>query len=228
MKRVFILLSLLVAASFLRAQDVAGDWLGTLNTGVGELRLVLHISKAADGSLKATLDSVDQGANDVPVNSATLKNSKLSLDVTAVHGTYQGDIASDGKTISGTWSQGKDLPLEFKRATLPIKTEHKPAKPSDIDGAWIGSLDTVAAELRVVFHIRNTEDGLIATMDSPDQGMKGMPTTSVQRDGASLRITAKSIGGIFEGKIASDLSSIDGNWTQSGATLLLKLNRLKD
>src|SRR5580693_6639639 len=186
MKRVFVLLLLTMAAAFARAQDIAGDWQGTLDTGMGQLRLVLHITKAADGALKATLDSIDQaGSNGIPVNSATLKDSKLSLDVAVVHGTYEGKVAPDAKSISGTWSQGKDLPLEFKRATAPVKTEHKPAKLSDIDGTWMGTLDTGAMKLRVVFHIVNTEDGLTATMDSPDQGAKGLPTTSVTRTGTS-------------------------------------------
>lgn len=229
MKRISILMVLILATGLARAQDIAGDWQGTLNAGGAELRLVLHITKASDSTFKATLDSIDQpGANGIPVNSVTLKDSKLSLDVAAVHGTYEGKVAADAKTITGTWTQGAALPLEFKRATAPIKTEHKPAKPSDIDGAWMGSLDTGAIQLRVVFHIVNTEDGLTATMDSPDQGQNGLPTTSVTRDGATLKIEAKGIGGVFEGKIAADLSSIDGKWSQGGATMPLVLKRVKD
>ena len=228
MKRSLLLLMFLAAVTFARAQDIAGDWKGTLSAGGAELRLVLHVTKAADGSLKATLDSVDQGANGIPVNSVTLKDSKLSLDVATVHGTYEGTVAADGKSIKGTWSQGAALPLEFTRGTAPVKTEHKAAKPSDIDGAWTGSLDTGSVKLRVVFHITNTEDGLTATMDSPDQGMKALPTTSVTRDGPSLKIEAKSIAGAFEGKIAADLSSIDGTWSQGGGTLPLVLKRVKD
>lgn len=233
MKRVVVfavlLVFLLAGVSLAPAQDIAGDWQGTLNADGAELRLVLHITKAADGSLKATLDSIDQpGGNGIPVNSVTLKASKLSLDVTAVHGTYEGAVAADAKTISGTWTQGAALPLEFKRATAPIKTEHKPAKPSDIDGAWMGSLDLGTVKLRVVFHIVNTEDGLIATMDSPDQGANGLPTTSVKREGSSLKIEAKVIGGVFEGKIAADLQSIDGTFTQMGSAHPLLLKRVKD
>jgi len=228
MKGVCVTLILLVAASFARAQDIAGDWQGTLDTDMGQLRLVLHITKAADGSLAATLDSVDQNANGIPVKLATLKASKLNLDVEAVHGTYDGTVSSDAKTIAGTWNQGKALPLEFKRATAPLKTEHKPSKPSDIDGTWLGTLDAGGTKLRVVFHIVNTEDGLTATMDSPDQGAKGLPTTSVTRTGTSLKIEAKNLNGTFEGKISADLSSIDGNWTQNGATLPLNLKRTKD
>jgi uncharacterized protein len=215
-------------AGLAQAQDIAGDWEGTLDTGMGQLRLVLHVTKSADGALKATLDSIDQGANGIPVKSVTLKDSKLNLDVAAVQGTYAGTVAADGKTISGTWSQGKELPLEFKRGTALVKTGHKPAKPSDIDGTWEGVLDTGMSKLRIVFHIGNTADGLIATMDSPDQNVKGMPTTGVTRDGASLKIEAKQIKGLYSGKIAADLQTIDGTWSQGGADLPLVLKRAKD
>jgi len=228
MKGWIVITIVFLAGCLAQAQDIAGDWQGTLDTGMGQLRLVLHLTKGADGALKAKLDSVDQGANGIPVNSATLKDSKLNLDVTAVHGTYEGNVAADGNTISGTWSQGQSLPLEFKRATAPVKTEHKSAKPSDIDGTWEGVLDTGMAKLRVAFHISNTEDGLMSTMDSPDQNVKGMPTTRVTRDGTSLKIEAKQIGGLYLAKIAIDLQSITGTWSQGGADLPLVLKRAKD
>jgi uncharacterized protein len=231
MKQTFILTVLIAAAAcFASAQEIAGDWQGTLSANGSELRLVLHIerSASAEGTLKATLDSVDQGANGIPVSSIAVKDSKLKLEVEAVHGTYEGKIATDGKTITGTWSQGQSLPLDFQRATAPIKTEHKAGKPSDIDGAWMGTLDTGAIKLRVVFHIVNREDGLTATMDSPDQGVMGLPVTSVTRDGASLKMETKQIRGVFEGKIAADRSSIGGTWTQSGGGLPLVLKPVKD
>jgi fermentation-respiration switch protein FrsA (DUF1100 family) len=229
MKRILIFAVLVIAASLAPAQDIAGDWQGTLSVSGAELRLVLHITKAPDNSFKATLDSIDQpGANGIPVNSITLRDSKLNLDVEIVHGTYEGKVAADGKTITGTWTQAAPLPLEFKRATAPIKTEHKPAKPSDIDGAWMGTLDTGAIKLRVVFHIVNTDGGLTATLDSLDQGAMGIPTTSVTRGGSSLKIEVQKIGGVFEGKIAPDLSSIDGKWSQGGGTMPLVLKPAKD
>ncbi len=210
------------------AQNIAGDWQGTLKVGGAELRLVLHVAKNTDGSLKATLDSVDQGANGIPVTSISLKDSKLNFTVDAVHGTYEGKVTSDGNEISGTWTQGQALPLSFKRTAAPVKTAHKPAKPSDIDGAWLGSLDAGAMKLRIVFHISNTEDGLMATLDSPDQGKNGITVTSVTRDGASLRLEVKSINGGFEGKISPDLRTVEGTWTQMGNPLPLTLKRVKD
>lgn len=210
------------------AQEITGDWEGTLHAGVADLHLVLHISKADAGGLKATLDSVDQGAYGVPVNSIVLKQSQLSLGVDAVHGTYEGKVASDGGTISGTWTQSQPLPLDFKRSATPVK-KHKPAKPSDIDGAWTGALETGGGiKLRVVFHIVNTDEGLVTTMDSPDQGAVGIPTTKTTRDGSALKIDAAKIGGVFEGKISADLDSIDGSWTQGGGSQPLALHRAKD
>jgi uncharacterized protein len=229
MKRFMVFTALIfLAAGVSRAQDIAGDWQGTLSAGGQQLRLVLHITKAPDNSLKATLDSIDQpGGNGIPVSFITLKDSKLDLEVEMVHGSYEGKVSSDAKTITGTWSQGAALPLEFKRAVAPVKTEHNPAKPSDIDGAWMGTLDTGTAKLRVVFHIVNTENGLTATLDSIDQGSMGM-ATSVTRDGSSLKIEVPAVHGSFEGKIGADLSSIDGKWSQGGGSLALLLKPIKD
>src|SRR5271165_695440 len=227
--KAWTLLGFFLFACLAQAQDITGDWQGTLSVGAAELHLVLHIAKGPDGALKATLDSIDQNANGIPVSSITLKDAKLNLGVDAVHGTYDGTVSPDGKTISGTWSQGQSLPLEFKRAVAaPAKAEAKPAKPSDIDGAWLGTLAMGSIKLRVVFHIVNTADGLTATLDSLDQGMNGLATSSVTRNGTSLKIEANKLNGVFEGKIASDLSSIDGTWTQGGASTPLALKPIKD
>ena len=228
MNKVLTIAALIIStAPVACANSIVGDWQGTLKAGGAELRLVLHITEGGDGSLKATLDSIDQNANGIPVASVTLKDSKLNLDVEAVHGTYEGTVNADATEIKGTWTQGQPFPLDFTRATAAVKSEHKPAKPSDIDGAWTGTLDTGAAKLRVVFHITNTEDGLTATMDSPDQGANGIPVTAVTRTGSSLKLELKQIGGAFEGKISSDLATIEGAWSQGGASLPLTLKRGK-
>lgn len=209
------------------SQDITGDWHGTLNANGGELRLVLHITKNSDGSLKATLDSVDQGANGIPVNSATLKNSTLSLKVDAVNGTYEGKVNAAATEIAGTWTQGMGLPLTFHRGGIAVKAHPKPALPSDIDGDWLGTLDTGMGTLRVVLHIVNTSEGLTATMDSPDQNAKGIPVTSIARNASSLKFEVKTIGGSYDGKIAADLGSFSGTWTQGGRSLPLMLKRVK-
>lgn len=219
-------LAFALGAGTLDAQDVSGDWLGTLQAGPAELRLALHISKTTEGALTATLDSIDQGAKGIPFNSATLVRGKLSLTSIDMHATYEGTVNADGSVLTGTWTQGAPLPLEFKRGI--VKTDHAPAKPSDIDGAWLGTLDTGTAKLRIVFHILMTADGLTATADSPDQNAKGIPVTTVTRDGATITFELKALGASFKGTIAPDLTSIDGTFSQGGGALPLLLKRLKD
>src|SRR5215831_13203810 len=112
MKKAFpiaLFVASLTTVSF--TQDITGDWNGTLNTGAGELRLVLHLTHNPDGSLKATLDSVDQGVKGIPVSSTTFKDTKLSLKVDAVNGTYEGTVNAKSTEIAGTWTQGASLRL---------------------------------------------------------------------------------------------------------------------
>jgi len=210
------------------AKGIEGDWQGTLKVQGAELRLALHISKSDDGSLKATLDSIDQGTNGIPVTSMFFKDSKLAFTVDSIQGSYEGKVSDDGMAVEGTWTQGQALPLGFERMTAPTKAEHQQAKPSDIDGAWLGTVDTGTMKLRIVFHITNTEQGLRATMDSPDQGAKGLPVTAVMRKASSLKLELKQFGGVFEGKIARDLSAIQGTWRQGGSSTPFELKRVRD
>jgi hypothetical protein len=201
---------------------VAGDWAGTLTAGSAQLRLVLHITAAKDGSLTATLDSVDQGTNGIPVTSATLTGSKLSLSVPAVPGggAYEGTVNKDASEIDGTWSQGpQSMALNFKRPQP--QAAPRLAAPSDIDGTWQGSLDTPKGTLRILFKIVNMDTGLTATMQSPDQAPNWMPTTSVTRSGDKLTIDMKAFGASFEGQINAAKDTIDGSFTQGDSIPLV-------
>ena len=202
---------------------VAGDWEGAIDTGAGQLHLVLHLSAGADGALKATLDSVDQGAMGIPVNSVTLKNGKLSLTVDAVQGSYDGTVNADASAIEGTWMQAASLPLNFKRAVA--KAAAKPAQPSEIDGTWTGVLDTGAAKLHVLVKITNTSEGLTAQFQSPDQAQNWIPASAAGKKDNALNLTFVGIGADFAGKIAADLKTIDGTFTQMGNAMPLTLTR---
>ncbi|MFB6278954.1 MAG: alpha/beta hydrolase family protein [Salinibacter sp.] len=92
-----------------------------------------------------------------------------------------------------------------------------------LPGAWSGTLDTGAAELRIVFHIEQGEDGLTATMDSPDQGATGIPVSDVTAAADSVVLTVARIGGTYAGALASGGDKIEGTWTQGGQSLALTL-----
>jgi len=215
--RTISLLTILAAATVLaaRAQDITGDWQGTLKPAPGaELHLLLHISKANDGSLQGSLDSLDQSAMGIPISSMTFRNGTLTFASDAIQGKYEGKMNADGSAVDGTWTQSAPMPLAWTRAV----------KPSDLDGAWEGVLD-VGQKLRVILHLTTTKDGLAATLDSPDQGAGGIGATAVKRDGSSLTVEIANIGAKYQGTIAKDYSSIDGTFSQGGGEFPLSLKR---
>lgn len=88
MRSILILLPLVMAGlNPVHAQEVCGDWQGTLSAGNLPLRLVLHIRKGADGTLQATLDSVlradDRGVAQSTGNFATATTADFATDTEA-------------------------------------------------------------------------------------------------------------------------------------------------
>lgn len=102
------------------------------------------------------------------------------------------------------------------------------AQTADITGTWLGTLNAGAVKLRIAFHITANDKGYSATMDSLDQGAKGLPVASLTREGAKLIMTMPMLGAKYEGTIAEDAASIHGTFHQGGALLPLTLGRLKD
>jgi fermentation-respiration switch protein FrsA (DUF1100 family) len=95
----------------------AGTWEGKLETPGGSLRIVFHVAAQPDGTLKATMDSPDQGATGIPVNRAVADENALRLECQVIGGSFYGSLEKDG-TLLGLWSQGGgSLRLLLKRAT---------------------------------------------------------------------------------------------------------------
>ena len=94
-------------------------------------------------------------------------------------------------------------------------------------GDWQGSLDVgiLTSDLRLVFHITMTKDGYSSTIDSLDQGAKGIPTETTILDGNNLLITSPLIEAEYRATIFGD--KITGIWSQYGAEFPeLTLNRM--
>ena len=110
---------LLLGAALAPAQDIAGDWHGSVEVkNDAPLRLVLHIS--GEKLLETTVDSVDEGGMGLPVDTITVTGSTMKFDMKSIGGTYEGKIAADGSRITGSWSQdGGVWPLIWERGEDP-------------------------------------------------------------------------------------------------------------
>lgn len=98
------------------------------------------------------------------------------------------------------------------------------ASAQDITGTWNGLLKVPGAELRIVIHFEKTSNGYSATLDSPDQGAKGLPASSVTINRDTVTIEVKSISGKIVGKIESD-AKISATLMQMGMKFPLDLVR---
>ena len=85
-------------------------------------------------------------------------------------------------------------------------------------GTWSGKLDVQGTKLSLVFHL----DDENPTMDSPDQGVKGIPI-QIEREGfGTLHITIPSLAASYEGKFM--IKQIVGTFSQMGISLPLILS----
>jgi len=94
----------------------------------------------------------------------------------------------------------------------------------DITGQWNGLLKVQGMQLRVVFNITKTETGYSATMDSPDQGAKGIPVTTTRFENSNLKIEMNAPKIEYEGVLGND-GVVTGNFKQSGMAFPMNLSR---
>ena len=94
----------------------------------------------------------------------------------------------------------------------------------NITGQWNGVLKVQGTQLRIVFNISKTEAGFSSTMDSPDQGAKGIPVTSTSFEGSTLKIVASNLGIEYQGTLGND-NIIAGNFKQAGMSFPLNLSK---
>lgn len=233
-----MLLCSAVGSGAATTNDVSGNWSGTLEVGSIKLRVVFKISKAANGLLAAKMDSIDQGARDIPVEIVTLKDKTLHMEVKSVSGVYEGTLDASGTKVSGQWKQGPQmLPLvleKTQRADSTLETEK--LSPTDlaankqaalkVAGDWNGTLIVGDDKLRLRLNISKSSTGnATGTLDSLDQGVNGIPLSAITLKDGKVRFEVLGIGAVYEGKLAADGFTLSGQWQQGVRTLPLEFKK---
>lgn len=101
-----------------------------------------------------------------------------------------------------------------------------PALAEIVTGTWSGKLQIQGVSLGIVFHIGD-EPGSgalpVVTMDSPDQGVKGIPVQTDYFSADSISVSSAALAMKYSGRLEGDV--IDGTFTQMGRSLPLSLTR---
>jgi hypothetical protein len=94
----------------------------------------------------------------------------------------------------------------------------------EAQGDWLGALTMPAGALRLAIHIKKGPDGAYGgTLDSLDQGVKGLALAQVVSDAGALSFKAPAVGGRYQGRWDVKTERWVGTWTQGGAVLPLNL-----
>lgn len=93
-----------------------------------------------------------------------------------------------------------------------------------IKGDWIGTLAAGAVNLKLIVRFTPNDDGTWrGTMDSPDEGLKGLTIDTISVDGQTLKFAMKGTGLSYEGTMSGN--EIKGKFMQRGVTLPLNFRR---
>lgn len=205
-------LAMLSATVRAQPQNIAGQWQGTLQAGK-ELRIVFVIANAEGGGLRATMHSIDQGGQGIPVTEISLKGTTLRMAVGVISGTFEGTLSADGASIAGTWRQGTgalsttlrkatpdtawaipappkpmaaDAPAVFEVATIKPSVPDRPGKVFTVKGRQVITINTTANDL-ITFaydlHAKQIVSGP-AWMESEKYDVTGQP----EGDGVPSRV----------------------------------------
>ena len=125
------MLAILFAGGLLHAQDITGNWQGTITTSQGKpLRIILKVTHEDSGALKAKIYSIDQGPMGNRVDSITVQDSTVKFAVGMLQLSYEGKLSPDSNSINGTWTQGPPFPFKFQKGTKatawPLPTDPSP------------------------------------------------------------------------------------------------------
>lgn len=91
----------------------------------------------------------------------------------------------------------------------------------EITGDWYGQLAIQGTKLRINFHVSEKNGSYTTTMDSPDQGANGIPTTKTIVNNNVLEIILDNMKINFIGELKED--KIDGIFKQNGMEFPLML-----
>jgi bla regulator protein blaR1 len=101
----------------LLAQDITGQWQGTLALGQG-LRTIITVSRDPRGELQGVMYSIDQSPQPVAVGGITVQGATVKMSMPAIAATFEGRFNVEGNTMIGAVTQaGKTTQLNLTRAT---------------------------------------------------------------------------------------------------------------
>lgn len=156
-----LFLMLISLPAIAQQNQIVGNWQGALKISSIQLRIVFNVIETENQKLIATLDSPDQGAFGIPVDTVIFNPPYVKFEVTSIVGFFEGSLNETAQSISGKWNQGgQSFDLEFSRSDSVI-TINRPQEPKP---------PFPYIEEDVVFENKNANITLAGTLTYPKEG----------------------------------------------------------
>lgn len=128
MKKIILSFCLFLSwAGAFAQKPIEGDWMGKLNLGPQSLTIVLHVNCNAQGEVECILDSPDQGAKGIAVETDYCSSDSISVSLASLALSFQGKLKGD--EIVGTFTQGLSFSLILKRGEEKLNRPQNPVAP---------------------------------------------------------------------------------------------------
>ena len=211
------------------APGASGHWEGSISVPDHELQIIVNLAPQKD-AWKGTIAIPEQNLKEFPLSSISVADGAVKFAMNGVPGNpaFDGKLAADGQSISGSFTQGGGtIPFSMKRTGAAQFAElgKSTLVGKAFEGTWEGTLDTGAAKLRLVLNLVNGKDSATGTLTSVDQGGAVIPIAVITQKGSGLKLDLPSVSGSFAGEISKDEASITGTWTQGMGGLPLTFRR---
>ena len=233
-----LLASVAGAQSEPAAFPLAGDWAGVLTYQGAAHHLVLHMNTTPEGKMTALVDDTDAKFTGEPAVGGSFDGSRLVLrffywkpngnkDLEYQVASCEMTVNESNTEMTGVWMQEGSWPVNLKRMTWQVKVP-KPAPPTIFDGDWEG-IEEEGRGIRIhfVFHLRNTEDGLMALLDCPEEKFKGALASKVSYNQNSRQISIFIFQSVFTGRMTADGKALETAMTEPGFNFLIHFDRVE-
>lgn len=185
-------------------QDVTGAYDGD----IGSLPATLHL-RMRDGALTATLDHLDPADPWMfTCSDVRLAGVNITFTVPSVHAVFKGLLNGSGQMITGQWTQkGQSVLVVFsKEEFIPA------AKPSPIDGIWLGIQQSGKVSTRVQIVVHSDAGGKeYCTVDLLDLYYMDLECTDVALGGNAFSFNVPVAATKFTGTLSADGNTLSGN-----------------
>ena len=90
-------------------------------------------------------------------------------------------------------------------------------------GSWSGKLKVGAMSLTIVLHLDQVDGNVKVSLDSPDQGAKGIPASKGYLSDDSVAVKIVSLGATYRARLKD--GKLDGTFSQSGMSFPLEMTK---